>query len=483
MREGTTGRRAFLGRLGAGALGLAGLGAAARAQSAKRPPNIVFILIDDMGWADVGCFGSTLHETPHIDRLAASGLRFTDAYAACPVCSPTRASIMSGKYPARTGVTNFLKGTLSPPDSPVLTAPYGDALALEEVTIAEALRGAGYATGHVGKWHLGGKGFAPEDQGFEFNAGGGASGMPKSFYWPEWDGNPPLEGSHKGEYLADRLTDEACRFIETNRDKPFFLNFCHYSVHVPIEAKPDKVAKYEAKIKENPPAPGQQNNAHYAAMVESVDDSVGRVVAALEKCGIADDTVIFFFSDNGGLAVHEGNFAHTPATTNAPLRDGKGFLHEGGIREPLIVAWPGGVRPGGVCAAPVSSVDFLPTCCALAEVDPAGAGIRDLDGADLSGLLKNPRGKGPDRALFWHYPHFANQGGRPGGAVREGCWKLIENYEFGDLELYNLAEDAGETKNLAAEQPERAAKMLETLRAWRKEAGAVMPPPNPEYKK
>lgn len=445
----------------------------------RRPPNIVFMLIDDMGYADAGCFGSTFYETPNIDRLATSGMRFTQAYAACPVCSPTRASIMTGKYPARLKLTDFLKGNRSPNDSPLLPAPYVDELPLEEVTVAEVLRQAGYATGHVGKWHLGKKGFWPEDQGFDFNYGGCQSGMPKSYFWPEWKDNPPIEGAHNGEYLADRLTDEACRFIESHQGRPFFLNFCHYSVHLPIEGKADKIAKYEAKLAAHPPLPGQQHNARYAAMVESVDDSVGKVMETLQRCGIENDTVFLFFSDNGGLSVEEGK--HTPATTNAPLRDGKGYLHEGGIREPMIVSWPGVVPPATVCTEPVCSIDFLPTMAVLAGLAPENAGAHNIDGMDISSLFQDPGSHLSRDALYWHYPHFSNQGGRPGGAVRAGDWKLIENYEFGDLELYNLKDDIGEARNLAGIQPERSQKMLEMLGAWRKSVDANMPRPNPEY--
>lgn len=445
----------------------------------KSRPNIVFILIDDLGWADVGCFGSTFHETPHIDRLAASGMRFTQAYAASPVCSPTRASIMTGKYPARLKLTDYLKGKKSPKDSPALPAPYADALALEEVTIAEILRQAGYVTGHVGKWHLGGDGFGPKEHGFDFNFAGSASGMPLSHFWPEWDNNPPITGDFDGQYLADRLTQEACRFIEANRKCPFFLNLCHYSVHIPIEAKSDKVAKYQAKLQARPPEPGQQSNAHYAAMVESVDDSVGQVVETLRRCGIENNTAVFFFSDNGGLAVEEGKF--TPATTNTPLRAGKGYLYEGGIREPLIVSWPRITRRASVCDTPVCSIDFLPTVCAIANLLPESAGARDMDGLDLSRLLQNANAPLHRAALYWHYPHFSNQGGRPGGAVRAGHWKLIENYELGYLELYNLKNDIGESRNLAEEKGPRAQQMLEMLQAWRHQVQAAMPPPNPDY--
>lgn len=471
-------RRDFLKTVGLGTLGLWAGCARAGNGAPRRRPNIVLILIDDLGYADLGCYGSTLNETPRLDALAAEGVRFTDGYAACPVCSPTRASIMTGKYPARLKLTDFLKGKLSPEDSPVLTAPYKDQLDLEEVTVAERLGSAGYTTAHVGKWHLGPKPYWPENQGFDVNVGGSASGMPRSHFWPEWKDNPPLAGRADGEYLTDRLTDEACAFIEAHADRPFYLNLCHYSVHLPLEAKEEIVAKYEAKLKTRPAKPGEQNNAVYAAMVESVDAGVGKVLDTLERCGIADDTIVIFTSDNGGLSVEEG--PRTPATVNHPLRAGKGYLYEGGVRVPLIVRWPGVAKAGATCAAQACSVDFLPTFCAAAGVD--GPLPAQVDGIDLGPVLREPTlGLGRE-ALYWHYPHFSNQGGRPGGAVRAGDWKLIERYETGELELYNLRDDIGERRNVAAEQPETAQRLQGMLAAWRADVGATMPPRNPRYR-
>lgn len=468
MRQTT--RRDFLRVMAAA--GAFGIAPRSRAE-ARRAPNIVFILIDDMGYADLGCYGSDFHETPNLDALAAGGIRFTDAYAAAPVCSPTRASIMTGKYPARLHLTNFLKGTLSPEDSTILTAPYADQLPLEETTIAEALRSAGYATCCVGKWHLGDKGFWPEDQGFDVNIGGSSSGMPKSYRWPQWKGNPPVEGVVEGEYLTDRLTDEACGFIEAHCERPFFMYLSHYAVHVPIQAREDKLAKYQEKLKTG--GTRRQHNPHYAAMVESVDDSVGKVLDTLRKCGIENDTIVMFFSDNGGLSVEE--MALTPATDNFPFRAGKGYLYEGGIREPLIVSWPGTIAPGQVCRTPVCSTDFLPTCCALtgATAPPAP------DGVDFSALLKQPETPLAREAIYWHYPHFANQGGRPAGAVRAGDWKLIEHYEDGHVELYDLAKDPGEEHDRAHQYPEVAARLKNMLAAWRVDVDATMPPPNPKF--
>lgn len=470
-------RREFLGCLGLGAASLAGCATSRVCASSPHPPNIIFILIDDLGYGDIGCFGSTFYETPHIDRLAASGVRFTQAYAACPVCSPTRASIMTGQYPARLKLTNFLKGKLSPEDSPVLTAPYADQLPLEATTIAEVMRSAGYVAAHIGKWHLGNDDFGPLKQGFDVNVGGNYGGAPRSYFWPKWGKNPPIEGNAEGEYLTDRLADEACRFIEANRNKPFFLNLCHYSVHIPLEAKADKIAKYEAKLKAHPPAPDQQNNAIYAAMIESVDECVGRIVATLDQCGITQNTILFFFSDNGGLSVKEG--ANTPATTNAPLRDGKGYLHEGGIREPLIAVWPGVAQPGSTSRTPVCSVDFFPTICAMAGA--RAPRTIPLDGIDITPVLRETSATLRRDALYWHYPHFSNQGGRPSGAIRVSDWKLIEDYEYGKIELYNLADDIGETRNLAETEPQRARHLLGMLRKWREKVDATMPPPNPAY--
>jgi len=475
-------RREFLGCLGLGAASLAGCSTVQHRTAVPSqkpcPPNVIFILIDDLGYTDVGCFGSTFYETPNIDRLATSGVRFTQAYAACPVCSPTRASIMTGQYPARLKLTDFLKGKRSPEDSPILTAPYADQLPLEATTIAEILHDAGYTAAHIGKWHLGNDDFGPLKQGFDVNVGGNYGGGPRSYFWPKWQLNVPIKGDVEGEYLTDRLATEACRFIEANRDRPFFLNLCHYSVHIPLEAKADKIAKYEAKLKAHPPSPGQQNNTLYAAMIESVDECVGRIVATLDQCGVSQNTILFFFSDNGGLSVKEG--PNTPATTNAPLRDGKGYLHEGGIREPLIVVWPGVVQPGSASPIPVCSVDFFPTICAM-----TGARVprtMSLDGIDITPVLREPSATLHRDALYWHYPHFSNQGGRPSGAIRVGDWKLIEDYEHGKIELYNLADDIGETRNLAETESQRARHMLGMLKRWREKVDATMPPPNPAYR-
>lgn len=437
---------------------------------AGEKPNIIFILIDDLGWADIGCYGSDFYETPNIDRLAAQGMKFTDGYAACPVCSPTRASIMTGKYPARLRLTDFLKGRRSRPDSPILPADYADYLPLEEITIAEVLKREGYVTGFIGKWHLGYHPYYPENQGFDVNIGGCHSGAPNSYFWPEWKGNPPIVGRFEGEYLPDRLTDEAIQLIENQQDAPFFLYLSHYSVHIPMEAKLEMLAKYNLK------KGGKQSNSIYAAMVESVDQSVGKVMKKLEELNLDKNTIIFFMSDNGGLAVVEGK--NTPATVNAPLRAGKGYLYEGGIREPWIVKWPGVIKPGSVCSAPVISVDFLPTICEMASASRN----HEIDGISIVPLLKRSGGINRD-AIYWHYPHFSNQGGKPGGAVRAGDFKLIEGYEDGTLELYNLKEDMSERHNLAVALPEKARELLNMLVQWRRSVNANMPIPNPNFGK
>ncbi len=444
--------------------------------AAGRPPNIVFILADDLGWADVGAYGSTFYRTPNIDKLAARGMKFTDGYAACPVCSPTRASILTGRYPARLHLTDWLPGRPDRPDQALLRPVIEPHLPLDEVTLAEALKRGGYVCASIGKWHLGGDGFKPGNQGFDLNVGGNAAGSPASYFYPYQNRRghiPGLEQGMPGEYLTDRLTEEALAFMETNRNRPFFLYLAHYAVHIPLAAKPELVEKYEGQA----PAGSSQTNAIYAAMIDSVDQSVGRILARLEDWNLADRTVVIFMSDNGGLSVKEG--PHTPATSNAPLRAGKGYLYEGGIREPWIVSWPGVIRPGSVCRTPVSSIDFYPTILALAGLVPERELL--LDGQSLLPLLRET-GPLEREALYWHYPHYSNQGGKPGGAIRTGDFKLIQFYEDGHLELYNLKDDIGEHHDLAAAQPDRARAMASKLDAWRRSTGAQMMLPNPDYR-
>jgi arylsulfatase A len=461
-------RRAMLRMIGAGAMGMGAAAIAARAGQAlaetpaatRQKLNFVFFLIDDMGWMDLACQGSKFYETPGIDRLASQGMRFTNAYAACPVCSPTRASIMTGRYPARLHLTDWIAGHVRP-NAKLRIPDWTKYLPLEEITIAEALKPAGYATASIGKWHLGGPEYWPDKQGFDLNFAGTNQGQPPSYFAPYKIQTIP--SAPDGEYLTDRLAEEACKFIDANKARPFFVYLPHYAVHSPLMAKKDVIEKYKAKAD---PASGQKN-ATYAAMIQSVDECVGRVCAKLEELNLADRTVVIFMSDNGGVA---------GTTSNAPLRAGKGTLYEGGIREPMIVRWPGAVKPGTTSDEAVISVDFFPTILEMAGVAPDPQ--RVIDGISFVPVLKQA-GKLTREAIYWHYPHYHNT--TPGGAIRAGDWKLIEYFEDGRVELYNLREDLGETEDLAASMPEKAAELRKKLADWRKSVGAQMPTPNPDY--
>ncbi len=425
------------------------------------PLNVIFLVVDDMGYADTAIYGNEYHETPHIDNLAAAGMRFTDAYAAAPNCSPTRASILTGRWPARVGVTQYLSGNFLP-HAKVFQAQLPDGLPLRETVLAEPLRAAGYATASIGKWHLGADEYLPEKRGFDVNFAGGHWGHHRKMIAP----HPvlPIPNAKPGDYLTDRLAAESERFIEANRNQPFFLYLPLYAVHSPIEGRPDLVAKYEKRRD-----PSGRNNAHYAAMVEGVDQCVGRLVAKLEELGLTERTVFFFFSDNGGVE---------RLAFNGGFRRGKGWVYEAGIREPLIVKWPGVVEAGAVCETLVSSVDFYPTILEM-------TGVADADGHFSDGLSLVPLLKGtgvPDRdTLYWHYPHYSNAGSPPAGAIRQGVWKLIEFFEDGRLELYNLADDPGERTDLTGAFPGRAAELHSKLKAWREDVGAQMTFPNPDY--
>jgi arylsulfatase A-like enzyme len=437
------------------------------------PPNVIVIVADDLGWADLGCYGSEFHQTPALDRLAREGMRFTQAYAACPVCSPTRAALMTGKYPARLNLTDWLPGRPDGPAQKLLRPTFRQELALEETTLAEVLHAAGYATAAIGKWHLGGAGFGPERQGFDVNIAGDASGSPRSYFAPyQQNGKfpPALENAPAGEYLTDRLTSEAENFIRKNRDRPFFLYLAHFAPHIPLKAKPELVRKYEALRKQG----ARQNNAIYAAMLESLDEGVGRIMRLLEELKLAELTIVVFTSDNGGLATLEG--PDTPATSNAPLREGKGYLYEGGLRVPLIVKWPQAIKAGGLSETPVCSIDVLPTLVELCGLMPPA----EIDGVSLAPLLTKSAAL-PARSLFWHYPHYSNQGGRPGGAIRDGDDKVIEFYETGRLELYDLKADPGESTNLIDRFPEKAAQLAARLRDFRRAVGAPEMQANPDY--
>jgi arylsulfatase A-like enzyme len=439
--------------------------------SADTPkPNIIVILVDDLGWADLGCSGSTFYETPNIDRLAQRGMRFTGAYAACPVCSPSRAAIMTGKYPARLHLTDWLPGRSDRPSQKLVRPSIRQELPLQEITLAEALKSVGYATMSLGKWHLGGEPFYPEHQGFDLNVGGTVTGSPPGGYFRFR--TPNLKAQSDQEYLTDRLSEEAVRFIKMSQNRPFFLYLAHYAVHIPLQAKPEIEAKYRSKPKKE----STQGNPIYAAMIDSVDEGVGKVLRALDDLKIADRTVVIFTSDNGGLSVKEG--PNTPSTSNAPLKNGKGYLYEGGIRVPLIIVGPCVIRPGSICDVPVSGQDLYPTILAMAGISPSPTQV--IDGESLMPLLK---GNGDLRrdALYWHYPHYSNQGGKPGGVIRQGDLKLIEWYEDGKLELFDLKNDIGEEHDLAAEHPEQAVSLRTKLIRWRELVGAQMPMPNPNY--
>jgi arylsulfatase A-like enzyme len=437
-------------------------------------PNVILILADDLGYMDIGANNPrSFYETPNIDRVAAQGMRFTQGYSACPVCSPTRASIMTGKYPVRTGITDYIGGKR---EERLRPAPNQDHLALEEVTIAERFRDAGYTTFIAGKWHLGENQYTPNAQGF----GPGLSGTGQ-FYYPSSD--VPLPDKDDDPKTTDRIANEAVRFIETHKDGPFFAYLPFLAVHTPIKAAPKIVAKYEAKkATASADAWGQererkvrlvQNHAAYAAMLEQMDTAIGRVLAAVDQAGLGERTIIVFTSDNGGLSTSEGH-----PTSNMPLRAGKGWPYEGGIRTPWIIRAPGVAKPGSVCDTPVISTDFYPTLLDLAGLPLDSA--QHVDGISLVPLL----GGGTlrrDAPLFWHYPHYGNQGGAPFGAVRDGDWKLIEWFEYGTLELYNLHDDAGEQTNLAAKYPDKAHELRAKLLAWRGATGARMPTPNPDF--
>ena len=470
-----------------GLLGAACLLAAAallHAVPAAGKPNIVFILTDDLGWADIGCYGSTFHETPNLDRLANEGMRFTDAYAAAPVCSPTRASILTGKHPARLRITDWLPGREDKPDQQLKRPAIQSFLPLDELTLAEALQAGGYKTAFFGKWHLGeSPEHWPEHQGFDLNLGGCGKGTPPSYFSPYK--LPNLPDGPEGEYLTDRLTSEAIRFIEQNREKPLLVYLSHYAVHNPLQAKPALLEKYKAKaaklpaggslefLDDNGRAVRQvQNNPAYAAMVENLDDNVGRILDKLEKLKLDENTIVIFTSDNGGLSNAEGS-----PTSNLPLRAGKGWPYEGGVREPLLVKWPGTTRPGSVCTKPVASPDFFPTILAIAGLPPLPQ--QHLDGTSLVPELQGT--DSPERPIFWHYPHYSNQGGSPYGAVRLGDFKLIEWYEDMRVELYDLRNDIAEKNNLATDKPETAAALTTRLHDWRADVKAQMPQPNTAY--
>lgn len=461
-------------------------------------PNIVLIYMDDMGWRDIGCAGSTFYETPHIDALCAQGMRFDRAYAACPVCSPSRASLLSGQYPARVGITDWIDhaGWVHPLKGRLIDATYKTHLPEDCVTVAEALRRAGYHTWHVGKWHLGAKEYYPQRFGFETNIGGCWWGLPCGGYFSPY-GIETLPDGPDGEYLTDRLTDEAIRLIERQRDNaPFFLNLWHYAVHIPMQAKPQDIRRFQEKRirlgldKQTEIVRGErhptfthqdkfverrmlQSDPTYAAMIWNLDENVGRLVRALKETGKYENTVIVFTSDNGGLSTAEGS-----PTCNLPAREGKGWMYEGGTRVPMFVTWPGQIAAGSVTQTPVTTPDLYPTLletAGLPDADPH----QPCDGVSLLPVLRG--GSLPRRPLFWHYPHYGNQGGTPGASVLYGRYKLIHFFETERDELYDIENDLSETRNLAAQNPEKAAQLRALLEDWLLEVDAKRPEINPDF--
>lgn len=454
-------RRKFIRNLGLGAIALNLARLPLSASESTRKPNIIFILADDLGWAELGCYGNTFNETPNLDQLAKHGMRFTDAYSAAPVCSPYRAALMTGQYPARIGITDYLR----PNDKKHLSTKY--------ITIAEAFRDAGYATGIIGKWHLTGyandaaQEYPPAMHGFDETIVSENRGIGAGSYLHPYHFNREIRKRLPGrEYLVDRCNLEAVEFIERHKDGPFFLYLSHYAVHTTLNGKPELAAQFEKKGGAGKGPRAKRNNPHLAAQLKSIDEGVGMIVKKLEELRLSDNTILIFTGDNGG---------ESRVTTNGPLRAGKSTLYEGGIRVPLIVRYPKIVPAGVVCRTPTSNIDFYLTLCELAAVKPDSK--QHTDGVSLVPLLKNPEAPLGRSVLYWHYPlekpHFL--GGRSAGAVRKGDWKLIEYFDTGQRELYNLADDISEKNNLASTNPQKAAELQELLKAWRKEVGAEIP--------
>ena len=461
------------------------------AQGKNEKLNVVFILADDLGWSDLSGYGSNLHETPNLDGLAEQGLKFTNAYAAAPICTPTRASIMTGKFPARLHMTTWHEnaGTATPNSKDKLLPPatIGN-LPLEESTIAEIFQESGYFTAHIGKWHLGDAAHYPEAQGFDVNIGGTMWGAPDT-YWSPFRGqkfqeqyryipNLMQESSNdknkEPSYLTDVLTDKAVQIIKEKSSAPFFLNLWYHTVHTPIEGKPKLVEYYKKKVK----AGMKDQNYEYAAMVASLDENVGRILNAIEEAGITNNTIIIFFSDNGGRVGKYKDWK--TVANNYPLRSGKGSLYEGGIREPLIIKWPGITKAGSNCDYPVISNDFYPTLMEVPGLDKTQLKNSQQDGISLMPLLKNPKSHLDREALFWHSPHYYTTTS-PVSAIRKDNWKLIHYFEDDHLELYKLDKDLGEKNNLADTYPERANILYKELKTWRNNVNAQLPSFNPLF--
>ena len=474
-----------------------------RKNNLTNKPNIIFILVDDMGWKDLGVYGSTFYESPNLDKLAAQGMQFTDAYASSPVCSPSRSSIMTGQVPVNTGITDWIIGAqniIGPmPDQKLIPQQFIFNLPKSNITIAQALKNNGYVTCFAGKWHLGmSEEYWPEAEGFDYNYGGWAAGNPRDYgmggYFSPYH-NPKLKDGPTGEFLPDRLTTETINFIkqEAKSGKPFFADLSFYAVHQPIEAKKEYIEKFKEKaqkwgldtlqqfvkdadwMQEYPDFTERmvQSNPVYAALIYSMDENVGWIVKTLDELGISKNTIIVFSSDNGGLSTAEG-----APTSNFPLRYGKGWSYDGGIRIPLIIKWPGVTKPGEVCKFPVINTDFYPTFLDMANLPQMPKQTKD--GVSLAPLLEGEKSINQP-VLYWHYPHYSDQGGGPSSAIREGDWKLVQFYDDNHSELYNLSFDIGERRDLAKTFPAKTAELQQLLNIWKKENQAKIPTINPYY--
>ena len=441
-----------------------------------------------MGWNDLECYGSDLHETPNINRLAEEGMRFTNAYSAAAISTPTRAALMTGKHPARLNMTIWheYSGKPRPAIHERLAGPFTESnLPLDEYTIAEALRDKGYYTAHVGKWHLGNAVHYPEAHGFNINIGGTMWGMPFTYWYPfsgwraidnEFRYVPGLENPSRedeGSYLTDRLTDEAIKIIEARKDEPLFMHLSYYSPHVPVEGKPGFTKYFEEKIRDGM----IHRNAEYAAMIASIDENVGRIMDVLQKEGIEDNTIVFFYSDNGGLDSPRVNVSN-----NYPLRSGKGSLYEGGIRVPLIVKWPARISPHSLNSLPVTTMDFYPTILEMTNTAGDEVHNKNIDGVSLLPVLTGHAKSLERDAIFWHYPHYYPNATTPVSAMRSGDWKILHYFEDDSIELYNLADDQGETDDLSGQLPEVRNRLYNMLQTWRREINAQFPSFNPGYK-
>jgi arylsulfatase A len=449
-------------------------------------PNIIFILADDLGWADLPSYGNSFNEAPNLDKLSDEGMQFSNAYAACPVCSPTRASIQSGQYPARVGIIDFITGHWRPYEEVIVPINRTQFLPSSNVTIAESMKSAGYATGYFGKWHLGfEEEHMPGNQGYDdwrVHSKGVFYNLKSSNAIKPFD-----ETLNDEDRLSEVLTDYSINFIEKHKDKPFFLFLAHYDVHVQLDADQDLIDKYLKKEKKDD-YPG---NAIYAGMIEHIDRSVGRVTNKLKELGIEDNTMVVFFSDNGGLvsrfdkipllaksklSVYEGSNLQYVASSNAPLRGEKGTVYDGGIREPMIVKWPAKVKGGTKSESLISSVDFYPTFVELAGGELPSD--QKIDGKSFLALLDEKNSQ-EERAIFWHYPVYHHA--EPASAIRKGDWKLIHNLVDDHTELYNLTEDIGETNDLTQVNTSKSAELLAELNAWRKDTDARFPVKNPDF--